>query len=130
MVATIKIAAPMKLVYRYLNLTLEASTVPIANMNSNNQVNPNLGFAYVALFKDYDGANPSSLAALDVVSVSQITTSLRSTPELTFTDAGNYSFVLVNNTQGTTATTSISSSIDLTLNVTGTARTVLESAST
>lgn len=122
-IGSIKIAAPMFLSYRFLNLQLHSSTVSIASIASANKISGNLGYAYVALRRDYSAGNPGAAGGLEVLNISEIGLVERTNVETTFTTPGRYSWIIANNMQP--ASSSIiptSTDINFRLSVTGQVR--------
>ena len=128
-VSTLKLVAPGKITYRFADLNLLSSTVPVANIDSTNEVNPNRGLAYLALYLNYTSGSPANLVALDIVTADDLGVTTRSGSELTLTTAGNYSWLLVNNMQGSSSNSNVSTDIVLNMGVTGVARLDLEGVS-
>lgn len=113
--ATVKLLAGMNASYKWLSLQVTDYTVTevdsadpcaAAALALNNTA---FGIAYLAIYKTYSpSSDPSTLtyigASTDVVTVSTTGISNRDTslPDLTVTDAGEYSWVLVNNASNAT----------------------------
>jgi hypothetical protein len=129
-VATIKIIAPMRLTYRWLNLQLHSASVDTTDINATNRIYGNLGFAYVALRKNYISGSPGEAGALDTLIIESVGVVARDvTNTVTMDTAGNYSWILANNMQPSTdSLVSASSSIDFRLSVTGQARLLMDPA--
>jgi hypothetical protein len=128
-VGTVKIAAPMRLRYRFLNLQLHTSTVTVGDIASTNKIFGNLGFAYVALRRDYSSGNPGSAGALEILSISEIGLVERDTTETIYTTAGRYSWIIANNMQpSSSATIPASTEINFRLSLTGQVRLELDNA--
>ena len=127
--ASIKVVSPMKLTYKFLNLSLVASSVGISQISNSNKISSSLGLAYVVLRRDYVSGNPGAAGALDSLIITSETTVARSTATtLSLTTAGVYSWIVVNNMQPS-ASSSISTSTDINfqLSVTGQVRVELDS---
>lgn len=123
-VATIKVISPLSFSYRYLNISLISSSVTVSSISNSNKIFGNQGLIYVALRKDYASGSPGAAGALDVFGVNAIGTFARpSTPVITVTEPGVYSWVIANNMQpSSTSPVPTSTSIDFTAAVTGFAR--------
>ena len=127
--ATIKIASPMILRDRFLNLQMLASTVDIGDIAAANKVLGNLGYAYVALRRDYQSGNPGSAGALEVLSISELGLVERDTTETVYSTPGNYSWIIANNMQPSSSSdVPTSTEINFRLSVTGQVRLELDSA--
>lgn len=127
--ATIKIASPMILRYRFLNLQLLASTVDMADISAVNKILGNLGYAYVALRRDYSSGNPGAAGALEVLSISELGLAQRDTTETIFSTPGNYSWIIANNMQPSSdSDIPTSTEINFRLSVNGQVRLELDSA--
>lgn len=135
-VASVKITAPMKLTYWYLTFQMISASVDIQSIGDTNKISPALDLAFLGLYRDYVSGFPASTPALDVVKIRESSTTtgdcipitdtlgrfitVRSSPMLTFTTPGVYSFIVANNMQA--ASTSLiptTTSIDFQLCVTG-----------
>lgn len=129
-ISTIKIIAPMRLTFKWLNLQLLASSVNVSDISNTNRVYGNLGLAYVVLRKNYVSGSPGEAGALDTVIIENIGVVARDHTQSVILDAaGNYSWILANNMQPS-AESSIppSTSIDFRLAVTGQARLLMDPA--
>lgn len=127
--ATIKITSPMILRYRFLNLQLLASTVDMADISAVNKILGNLGYAYVALRRDYSSGNPGAAGALEVLSISELGLAQRDTTETIFSTPGNYSWIIANNMQPSSdSDIPTSTEINFRLSVNGQVRLELDSA--
>jgi hypothetical protein len=143
-VASIKLVAPMRLTYQFLTLQMLSSTVDTRDIVDANKIVPALDLAFLGLYRDYSSGHPSQSPALDIVRIREtglasdcitITDTLgqfitvRSSPVLTFTTPGVYSFIVANNmkpsSQSVIPTTT---SIDFQLTATGQIRLELSSA--
>lgn len=124
LVATVKIAAPMLLTVRYLNIQILASTVDVTKITNTNRIYGNLGIAYVALRKDYVSGNPGAPGAIETLAAYDLGITARDTNSPIFiTTPGTYSWLVANNTKAdTNSTIPASTSIDFKLSITGTAR--------
>lgn len=98
-IATVKIAEPMRLRYRFLNLQLHTSTVAMSDISDSNKISGNLGYAYVALRRDYSSGNPGAAGGLEVLSISEIGLVERNNVETIFSTPGRYSWIIANNMQ-------------------------------
>lgn len=129
-VASVKIIAPMRLTYRWLNLQLHTSSVPVTDISTTNRVYGNLGLAYVVLRKDYISGSPGLAGALDTLIIDTTGVAVRDyTQTVTLDAAGTYSWIVANNMQAsTTSTVPTSASIDFRLSVTGQVRLLLDPA--
>lgn len=126
---SVKIATPQRLRFRFLNLQLHTANVSLSDIASTNKILGNLGFAYVALRRDYSSGNPGAAGALEVLNISEIGIVERSTVETIYTTAGRYSFILANNMQpSSTSGVPSSTEINFRLSVTGTVRLELDNA--
>jgi hypothetical protein len=126
-VASIKIAEPMRLRYRFLNLQLHSATVAIADIASTNKILGNLGFAYVSLRRDYSAGNPGSAGGLEVLNISDVGLVERSNVETIFSTPGRYSWIVANNMQPATASDiPTSTEINFRLSITGQVRLELD----
>lgn len=142
-VASIKLKEPMKLTYWYLTLQMLSSTVNTNDIVDANKISPALDFAFLGLYRDYTSGHPSDTPALDVVRIRESISSsgdcipisdtlgrfitVRSSPVLTFTTPGVYSFILANNMQASSSSTiPTTTSIDFTMCVTGQIRLELD----
>ena len=129
-IATTKIVSPMKLQYRYVNISLVSSNVDVSLITSFNKVWGNLDLAYLALRRDYASGDPGESGALDTVRVSALGLTERGGATLEFTTPGTYSWILANNMQPSEETGVLipsSTSIDFVLSVSGQARIFLDS---
>src|SRR3546814_3360722 len=59
-IATVKIASPQRLRYRFLNFQLHGSNVAMGDIADSNKLLGNLGYAYVALRRDYQSGTPEA----------------------------------------------------------------------
>jgi hypothetical protein len=128
-VATIKIAEPMRLRYRFLNLQLHSSTVDMADIASTNKISGNLGFAYVALRRDYSAGNPGAAGGLEILDISEIGLVERNNVETIFSTPGRYSWIIANNMQPSSSSAiPTSTEINFRLSVTGQVRLELDNS--
>jgi hypothetical protein len=128
-VGTVKIAMPQRLRYRFLNLQLHSANVDIANISATNKVLGNLGYAYVALRRDYSAGNPGGAGGLEVLNISEIGLVERSTVETVYTTPGRYSWIVANNMQpSSTSAIPTSTEINFRLSLTGQVRFELDNA--
>jgi hypothetical protein len=128
-VASIKIAEPMRLSYRFLNLQLHTSSVAISDISSVNKVSGNLGYAYVALRRDYSAGNPGAAGGLEVLNISDIGLVERTNVETIFTTPGRYSWIIANNMQPSSSSAiPTSTDINFRLSVTGQVRLELDNS--
>ena len=142
-VASIKVKEPMRLTYWYLTFQMLASSVDTRDIIEANKISPALDLAFIGLYRDYTSGHPSATPALDVVRIREsgastldcipITDTLgqfitvRSSPVLTFTTPGIYSFIVANNMQASSASAiPTTTSIDFQLSVTGQIRLELD----
>lgn len=127
--ASIKVVSPMKLTYRFMNLTLVSSSVDIGQISNTNKIASSLGLAYVVLRRDYVSGNPGAAGALDSLVVTAQTTVARDTDStISLTTAGVYSWIVVNNMQPSSSSSiSTSTSIDFQLSISGQVRVELDS---
>ena len=142
-VATIKLVAPMQLTYRFMTLQMLSSSVATQDISDVNKIVPALDLAFIGLYRDYSSGHPSQSPALDIVRIREnlssldcipITDSLgqfitaRSSPVLTFTTPGVYSFIVANNMQPSSQSViPTTTSIDFQLSATGQIRLELNS---
>lgn len=126
-IATTKVVTPMRLRFRYLDLSLLSCTVAIGQISNINRIYGNLGFVYIALRKDYSGEAPGSAGALDVFGVTALGTYSRPGSEVVLDTEGTYSWVLANNMRAD-ANSSIPTDTDINFRVavTGMARLEME----
>jgi hypothetical protein len=128
-VASIKIAAPMRLRYRFLNLQLHSSSVDIAAISAVNKVSGNLGYAYVALRRDYSAGNPGAAGGLEVLNISEIGLVERTNIETIFSTPGRYSWIIANNMQpSSSSSVPTSTEINFRLSITGQVRLELDNS--
>jgi len=127
-VASVKIAEPMKLTYRLLTGSILASTVGISQISNSNKIVASLGLAYVVLRINYAGGSPGGAGALDTLVMNDLGTIQRNTSStLTLTTAGVYSWVVANNMQpSSTSLVPTSTEINFRVAVTGQARLFLD----
>lgn len=121
-VATVKLLSAQRLSLRSLTLQLLESTVATSLVDSTNKIISNLGLAYVVLRKDYVSGTPGTTGALDYIYVDSLTTATRSIVPVVLTTPGNYSIIVANNMQASSATTAViptSTPIDFKVIVTG-----------
>jgi hypothetical protein len=81
--------------------------------------------AYLTLLKNYDGSNPGSLTSLDSIVATGLGIFSHGSTPVAITDAGNYSWVVANNTQSSTSKSAlipVTTSIDFNISVTGAMR--------
>jgi hypothetical protein len=123
-VASIQIVEPMQLIYKWMDLQLITSSVPIADIDATNLIYGNLGLIYLVLRQDYVGGSPGQGNALDTVIItSQGVFARDPTNIITLNTPATYSWIVANNCQpSSTSLVPASSSIDFTLTVTGQAR--------
>lgn len=124
-VATVKIVAPMRLTFKFLNLQIISASVDTDDVVGANKTFGNLGLAYVVLRRDYTGGNPGAAGGLDAVIATGLGVTERTGNQVRFDTAGFYSFIVANNMQASTDESVIipaSTSIDFRLSVTGHAR--------
>jgi hypothetical protein len=114
LIAALRLTSTTTLTYNFLQLQMVDTVLQQATAVAGSDpcadvppvlINPTLGVAYVAIFKSFNiNIDPSTLSHMgtnvDVVSISEPGISLRDTtqPPLVIAEAGDYSFVLVNNT--------------------------------
>lgn len=128
-VATVKLVAPQRLSMRSLTLQLLESSVDTALIGTANKIVPNLGLVYLVLRKDYASGNPGSTGGLDYVLLNDIGVTVRSTVPVILTAPGNYSLLIANNMQASTASeVSTSTTIDFKVLATGQFRLELSGA--
>jgi hypothetical protein len=128
-IGSVKIATPQRLRYRFLNLQLHSSNVDLANIAATNKVLGNLGFAYVALRRDYSAGNPGSAGALEVLNISEVGLVERSTVETIYSTPGRYSWIIANNMQPSSSSAiPTSTEINFRLSATGQVRFELDNA--
>jgi hypothetical protein len=128
-IGSIKIAEPMRLLYRFLNLQLHTSSVDIADISAVNKVSGNLGYAYVALRRDYSAGNPGAAGAIEVLNISQIGLVERNNVETVFATPGRYSWIIANNMQPSSSSViPTSTDINFRLSVTGQVRLELDNS--
>lgn len=111
-VATFKLVAGQKLTFNTMNLAVIDASIAGVNLPLGDQcnqfnikkVNNSFGIAYIGIAKNYSvTTNPSGITwsgtASDIISASSVGVYTRSASaaSLELTDAGDYSFVLVNN---------------------------------
>lgn len=141
-VATLKIAEPMRLTYQFMTLQMLSSSVDTSLIVAGNKVSPALDLAFIGLYRNYSSGHPGLLPALDIVKIRETNEQLdcvpiseingqfitvRSSPLVAYTTAGVYSFIVANNTQASTSSTiPITTSIDFILCATGQIRLELE----
>lgn len=131
-VASIRIAAPMKLTYKLLNLQLSAATVDPALITAGNKIYGNLGLCYLTLRKDYISGSPGVAGGLDAVVSNGLGVTSRDTAiSVQVTADGVYSWIIANNMQPSTDTVPlipVSTSIDFRTAVTGSVRLELDAS--
>jgi hypothetical protein len=128
-VATVKIASPMRLRFRFLNLQMHSADVDIADISATNKILGNLGYAYVALRRDYSSGNPGAAGGLEVLSISEIGLVERDITETIYTTPGSYSWIIANNMQpSSTSDIPTSTEINFRLSLTGQVRLELDNA--
>jgi hypothetical protein len=119
----------MRLLYRFLNLQLHTSSVDIADISAVNKVSGNLGYAYVALRRDYSAGNPGAAGAIEVLNISQIGLVERNNVETVFATPGRYSWIIANNMQPSSSSViPTSTDINFRLSVTGQVRLELDNS--
>jgi hypothetical protein len=119
-VSSVKLVAGQRLTLRALNLQLLESTVNTEDVGSDNKIVSNLGLAYAVLRQDYISGSPGGSGALDTLAIEAIGMESRTTVPFTATSAANYSLIVANNMQASTASDiSTATSIDFKLCVTG-----------
>lgn len=122
-IASVKIAAPQQLRFRFLNIQMHSSDVDLASITSSNKIYGNLGLAYVALRRDYASGSPGQAGALELLSISALDLVERSTTETVYTTAGRYSWLIANNMQpSSSSSVPTSTEINFRLSVTGQVR--------
>jgi hypothetical protein len=128
-IGTIKIATPQRLRFRFLNLQLHTANVSISDITATNKILGNLGYAYVALRRDYSSGNPGAAGALEVLNISEIGLVERATDEAIYTTPGRYSWIIANNMQpSSTSNVPTSTEINFRLSATGQVRLELDNA--
>ena len=128
-VATVKLVAPQRLSMRSLTMQVREASVDTSLIGTVNKVVPNLGLVYVVLRKDYSSGVPGGTGALDFMLLNDIGVVVRSTVPVILTAPGNYSLLVANNMQASTASNiSTSTSIDFKVIVTGQFRLELSGA--
>jgi hypothetical protein len=126
-VGSIKIAEPMRLRYRFLNLQLHSASVDIADIAAVNKISGNLGYAYVALRLDYSAGNPGAAGGLEVLNISDIALVERTNVETIFSTPGRYSWIIANNMQPSSSSViPTSTEINFRLSITGQVRLELD----
>lgn len=142
-VAAIKLVSPMKLTYQFMTLQMLSSTVDTTLIESVNKVSPSLDLAFIGLYINYTSGHPGLQPALDVVKIRETDNSQldcvpvadvsgqfitsRTSPLVTYTTPGIYSFIVANNMQSSaTSSIPITTSIDFQLCATGQIRLELE----
>jgi hypothetical protein len=126
---SVKIATPQRLRFRFLNLQLHTSNVTLSDIAATNKILGNLGFAYVALRRDYSSGNPGAAGALEVINISEIGIAERTSVEAIYTTPGRYSWIIANNMQPSASSGVPSSTeINFRLSVTGQVRLELDNA--
>jgi hypothetical protein len=126
-VATVKIAEPMRLRYRFLNLQLHTASVEMSDIAATNKIFGNLGFAYVALRRDYSAGNPGAAGGLEVLNISELGLVERTNVETIFSTAGRYSWIIANNMQPSSSSDiPTSTEINFRLSITGQVRLELD----
>lgn len=143
-IASIKIAEPMRLSFWYLTFQMLASSVDTRDIDESNMISPALDLAFIGLYRDYTSGHPSATPALEAIRIREsisvngdcipITDTLgqfitvRSSPVLQFTTPGVYSFIVANNMQASsTSAIATTTSIDFQLCATGQIRLELDS---
>lgn len=137
-VASFKLLAGQSFTFRNLNLTVIDASVDSVVLPLGNQcnqfnirlVNNSYGIAYIGIAKDYSAStDPASVtwvgSAVDVVSASSVGVYTRGGAEtLEITEAGDYSFIIVNNCESSVgaATTAELYNVDLRMVVTAQVR--------
>lgn len=129
-VATVKIIAPMRLTFRWLNLNMLAASVGVEDIDTTNRIYGNLGLAYMVLRKNYISGSPGAAGALDTLIIENLGVVARDfTQSVVLDSAGNYSWLLANNMQpSVNSPISPAQSIDFRLSVTGQARLLMDPA--
>lgn len=128
-IGSVKISTPARLRFRFLNLQLHAANVAMGDISASNKVLGNLGFAYVALRRDYSAGNPGAAGALEVLSISAIDLAERSSVETIYSTPGRYSWIVANNMQpSSTSVIPTSTEINFKISVTGQVRLELDNA--
>lgn len=128
-VSTVKLVAPQRLSMRSLTLQLIESSVDTGLVTTGNKVVPNLGLVYAVLRKDYSAGVPGGTGALDYMFVEGVGIAVRSTVPVVLAAPGNYSLIIANNMQASTASNvPTSSTIDFKVLVTGQFRLELSGA--
>jgi hypothetical protein len=120
-IATIKLTAPSRLTVRMLHLNFISSTVDLTKIVPANYINSSLGMCYVALFFNYNNADPASTTKLDKVTASALGVSTRIENPFVTTVPGIYTWLAVNNIQYSTASSAlaITDSADFRVSCTG-----------
>ena len=130
--ASIRLAAPMRLTYKVANLTLSASTVDPDDISSGNKLFGNLGFVYLTLRKDYISGNPGEAGGLDALVATALgTVSRDASIPLIVSAPGIYSWIIASNMQPSidpSPAIPVSTSVDFRISVNGVARLELDSA--
>src|ERR1041385_7714284 len=70
--ATIRLQAGQRIIYRYLSLELFSASVDIGDINSANKVSANLDLIFVGLYRDYISGHPGLIPAVDVLKANQV----------------------------------------------------------
>lgn len=127
-IATVKIATPQQLRFRFLNFQMHSSNVTISDITASNKVLGNLGYAYVALRRDYQSGSPGAAGALEILSISAVGLAERANVETIYATPGSYSWLVANNMQpSNTSGVPTSTEINFILSVTGQVRLELDS---
>jgi len=129
-IATLRLTAPMRITYRFMNFNFLISSFDLTKIQSVNLVVPTFGFCYVGLYANYVSGDPSGLTALDIVQANQLGLVTRTGNPVVMTDNGTYSWVAVNNVQFSSQNALLgpNDSADFTLAATGQARVELDLA--
>lgn len=131
-IATVKIAVPMRLTYRMTSLELLTCSVDTALITNGNKNFGNLGYAYLTMRKDYASGSPGAAGGLDALVATSLGYFERdTTTSVVVTDPGVYSWIIANNMQPSTDTVPLiaaSTSIDFRLIVTGSVRVELDAS--
>lgn len=127
--ASVKIAEPMKLRYRFMNLYVINSTVNVSDITSLNKIFGNLGLAYVSLRLNYVSGSPGEGGGIDVLVADDLGVFQRPTAELILTTPGVYTWLLASNMKASSEEGSLISPttpIDFNVSVNGALRLELD----
>lgn len=123
--ASIKLVAPMRLTFKFLNIQIISASVNVADISNTNKIFGNLGLVFVTLRRDYVGGNPGAAGGLDAIVATGLGVTPRTGTTVKFTTPGFYSWIVANNMQASSEEGVIvpaTTSIDFQVSVTGTAR--------